>query len=288
MQRPNNLNLTLRSLALLLSLPLSSVLLGQDAGNATIQNWSAPPYWQPKAAASHSVGLAKKSEAVADVGEAPVPFVAISPCRLADTRSDNGFPDPYGPPSMSPNVTRDFPVTGHCGVPSDAVAVSFNFTMVRTQGLGYLATYPQGEVWGGTSTVNYVAGQIVANSTVVALGATGELETFVAGTSGRSHHRHQRLLRRRARHVPERAGRRHHRGSGRQRHDHSDGQHSDGERFGRRRTAGSAGRPRAAGYGGSAGRGRRDGRAGSPGSDRSPGPTARPARSVPRVCRARR
>jgi len=38
MQRPNNLNVTLRSLALLLSLPLSSVLLGQDAGSQAIQN----------------------------------------------------------------------------------------------------------------------------------------------------------------------------------------------------------------------------------------------------------
>jgi hypothetical protein len=63
-----------------------------------------------------------------------VPFVALSPCRLADTRVENGFPAPFGPPSMSPNVVRDFPVSGHCGVPADAVAVSFNFTVVRTQG----------------------------------------------------------------------------------------------------------------------------------------------------------
>jgi len=178
MQLPKSLNRTTRFLALVLALPIA--MLGQDAGNQTIQNWSAPPYWQPKAA-GHTAGLATKSEAVADVNAAPVPFVAISPCRLADTRAENGYPDPYGPPSMSPSVTRDFPVAGHCGVPSDAVAVSFNFTMARTQGLGYLAAYPQGEAWGGTSTVNYIAGQIVANSTVIALGSTGELETFVAG-----------------------------------------------------------------------------------------------------------
>src|SRR3954470_19244755 len=67
MQRPKSLDLTLRSLALLLALPI--VLLGQDAGSQTIQNWSAPPYWQPNGAASHGAGLARKSEAVADVAQ---------------------------------------------------------------------------------------------------------------------------------------------------------------------------------------------------------------------------
>ena len=59
--------------------------------------------------------------------------------------------------------------------------MSFNFTVVRTQALGYLATYPQGESWPGTSTLNYVAGQIVANNAAIALGATGALTVFVSG-----------------------------------------------------------------------------------------------------------
>jgi hypothetical protein len=136
-----------------------------------------------------------------------VPFVALSPCRLADTRAENGFPSPFGPPSMSPEHRSRLPVGGHCGVPVDAAAVSFNFTVVRTQGLGYLAAYPQGEAWGGTSSLNYVAGQIVANNAVIALGNDGRAVDVRRRTPGRPDHRHQRVLRRRARDVPQRAAR---------------------------------------------------------------------------------
>ena len=165
-------------LAVLLALP--SLAFGQASDDVLVSNWSAPPYWQPASVASGATLVTKAGEAVA-VNAAPVPFVALSPCRLADTRVENGFPPPYGAPSLTPLVERDFPVGGHCGVPVDATAVSFNFTVVRTQGLGYLATFPQGEAWGGTSTLNYVAGQIVANNAAIALGDSGGLTVFVAG-----------------------------------------------------------------------------------------------------------
>ncbi|PYQ17870.1 MAG: hypothetical protein DMF79_16435, partial [Acidobacteria bacterium] len=46
-------------------------------------------------------------------------FVAISPCRLADTRG-NGFIGPFGPPSLLPLAARVFPVAGNCGIPVTA------------------------------------------------------------------------------------------------------------------------------------------------------------------------
>jgi collagen type VII alpha len=109
-----------------------------------------------------------------------VPFVALSPCRLADTRG-NGFAGAFGPPSMSPGVARDFPAAGQCGVPPDAAAVSFNFTVVRTQGLGYLLLYPQDGARPGTSTLNYFAGQVVANNAVVGLGVGGGITAEAVG-----------------------------------------------------------------------------------------------------------
>src|SRR5262245_10605308 len=134
-----------RTLALVLSLCLPGVLgatNGAANDEAPLTNWSAPPYWQASAvAASADSGphVATKSEEVVTAGSgAPAPFVALSPCRLADTRAGSGFAGPYGPPSLTPNVQRDFPVAGQCGVPVDAVAVSFNFTVVRPQGLGLL------------------------------------------------------------------------------------------------------------------------------------------------------
>jgi hypothetical protein len=152
-----------------------SGVVSAQAGEDAIANWAAPPYWQP----ASSEGSAKAGH-VANVNDTPVPFVALEPCRLADTRAENGFPPPFGPPSMAPGVTRDFPVAGHCGVPAGASAVSFNFTVSRTLGQGFLATFPGGETWGGTSTLNYVASQVVANGAVVPLGATGGLSTFVS------------------------------------------------------------------------------------------------------------
>ena len=174
------MRLSIQRALVILAAALPGVLLA-EASDDVVRNWSAPPYFQSdagKTAASNGRVDAKSTEAV---DGAPKPFVALSPCRLADTRPENGFPPPYGPPALTNGITRDFPVAGHCGVPVGATAVSFNFTVVRTQALGYLATYPQGESWPGTSTLNYVAGQIVANNAAIALGPTGALTVFVSG-----------------------------------------------------------------------------------------------------------
>ena len=128
---------------LILVTAMPGVLLASASGDDVIRNWSAPSYFQPASAASSATVSTKAGEATT-VDTAPVPFVALSPCRLADTRPENGFPPPFGPPFLSPGVTRDFPVAGHCGVPAGATAVSFNFTVVRTGGLGYLADVSAG------------------------------------------------------------------------------------------------------------------------------------------------
>jgi sulfatase-modifying factor enzyme 1 len=120
------------------------------------------------------------------VGEAQFPttalnFVGVSPCRVADTRG-NGFADPFGPPSLATGVPRDFPLVGQCGVPPEALAVSLNVTATNTQGPGFFLLFPAG---GGTplvSTLNYLAGQTVANAALVPLGPGGL--TVIAGVSG--------------------------------------------------------------------------------------------------------
>ena len=165
-------------LSLLLLIPVSAVALAEK-NEPKVENWTAPTHWTVDRPGSVA---AKEGGSTAALQTTTVPFVALSPCRLVDTRPQSGFPAPYGPPFLSPGVTRDFPIAGHCGVPAGATAVSFNFTVVRTRGLGYLATYPQGESWPGTSTLNYVAGQIVANSAAIALGSTGALTVFVSGS----------------------------------------------------------------------------------------------------------
>ena len=139
-----------------------------------VAGWAAPPFWTPPRLAAARSALS--------LGSAPLPFFSIPPCRVADTRG-NSFSGAYGPPFMASNTPRDFTITGRCGIPAGAQAVSFNFTVTDTAGPGFLLVFPQGTPPPPVSTLNYLGAQTVANAAVVALGATGAVTT-VAGVSG--------------------------------------------------------------------------------------------------------
>jgi hypothetical protein len=152
--------------------------------------WSAPPYWLPLPAGSdrdaERATFAPKpggnaSEPLA--GPVALPFFAINPCRLADTRPAGGFPAPFGPPYMPPAVLRDFPIAGQCGIPSSARAVSFNFAVTNTLGPGFLLVFPAGNPVPPVSTLTYLAGQTVSNAAIVPLGAGGAISA-APGVSG--------------------------------------------------------------------------------------------------------
>src|SRR5712692_549993 len=95
-------------LALALGL-LASSLLAQP-----IANWSAPSTWTPPKTPGRITAL--------DV-TAPLPFIGLAPCRIADTRG-NGFTGAYGPPSLSAGSPRNFTLGGQCGIPATAAVVS--------------------------------------------------------------------------------------------------------------------------------------------------------------------
>ncbi len=157
--------------AAVILLSLSTALLEAE----TIKNWSAPSTWTPPSAQSSG----GRNPLI--VANPPLPFVPVTPCRVADTRG-NGFTGQYGPPALAGGVPRNFTIAGQCGISATAAAVSFNFTVVNTLGPGFLKVFPQGGVAPTVSTLNYVAGQIIANAAIVPLG-TGGL-TAIAGVSG--------------------------------------------------------------------------------------------------------
>lgn len=158
---------------------------GAGAVDVELKNWSAPMYWgplvTPQAAPATAVRRPLSGEApptaaaVATTPSSPLFFVAIAPCRLADTRPGYGFAGAWGPPSLLSSTPRDFPVTGQCGIPTPAQAVSFNFTVVGPAAAGFFTAYPTGTTFPGVSTLNFVAGQTVANAAVVPLGAGGAI-----------------------------------------------------------------------------------------------------------------
>jgi hypothetical protein len=117
--------------------------------------------------------------ALAAVPTPPIAFVAIPPCRLADTRG-NGFTGAFGPPSMITGTPRVFPVAGFCGIPNSAQAVSANIAVTNTSGLGFISVWPEGAVQPVplVASLNYSAGQTVANAVIAPLGTNGGITVY--------------------------------------------------------------------------------------------------------------
>jgi hypothetical protein len=136
-----------------------------------IGNWPAPLLWTAPASRTPE---GARTEAAATVS-APLPFIAITPCRVADTRG-NGFTGAYGPPALVASATRNFTITGQCGIPVTAAAVSFNFAALNVGGVGDLRVFPAGGGVPLVSTLNYNANTPnIANAAVVPLGTGGAI-----------------------------------------------------------------------------------------------------------------
>ena len=104
-------------------------------------------------------------------------FVAVTPCRVVDTRYFSGA---LGGPDLAGGMTRSFPIpAGSCGIPPNASAYSFNVTVVPVHALGYLSIWPTGHAQPVVSTLNSPDGRIVANAAVVPAGDGGAISVFV-------------------------------------------------------------------------------------------------------------
>ena len=99
-------------------------------------------------------------------------YNAITPCRIADTRDTNG---PYGGPSLAAGAPRIFVIGGQCGVPANARAVAFNFTITGPNLPGHLTIYPEGAGLPVVSTINFGPGQTRANNAIIPLSPAGTL-----------------------------------------------------------------------------------------------------------------
>jgi N-acetylneuraminic acid mutarotase len=165
------------------SLASSSV----DALSDGPQNWTAPPYWTPPAVSpgeqSGRDALAAGRQALV-TSPVPLPFVAVTPCRVIDTRSGSGFASGYGQPSIAGGGTqRTFVISGQCGIPSDAKAVSFNFAVFLPSTIGDLRVFPAGGATPLVSTLNWGPGIFaLANAAVVPLGSGGAITAQIDGT----------------------------------------------------------------------------------------------------------
>jgi hypothetical protein len=154
-----------------------------------VANWPAPLYWQSPAPSRQAdssgriaPGEAKPRTETAQINERAV-FVAITPCRLVDTRNNGLFPAPsdFGGPAMGAGTTRVFPVpSGSCNLPATAVAYSFNIAVVPTgTTMRWLTAWPDGDTMPTLATLNDKAGVVTSNAAIVAAGTAGAIDIYV-------------------------------------------------------------------------------------------------------------
>ena len=114
-----------------------------------------------------------------------VQFYTLPPCRLVDTRFASGA---NGSPALAPagGPDRAFVLTGTCGIPAGATAVSANVTAVNPLAGGFLAIYRGDGSPTGTSVINFDAGRARACDTILQLALDGsgtvKVSNAAAGT----------------------------------------------------------------------------------------------------------
>jgi hypothetical protein len=174
----NNLS---RALTLLAVLPIAiTAQVAREHDVVPLKHWAAPLYWQPAqpAAEERSVAVAASLPAGANA----LVFVAMTPCRVVDTRAAQGFPGAFGAPPLAGGTSRTFPIPSStsCSIPSVAQAYSFNITVVPPGSLGFITAYPTGATRPLAATLNAVQGFIVGNAAVVPAGTNGSIDIFAS------------------------------------------------------------------------------------------------------------
>jgi hypothetical protein len=142
---------------------VSSLLAAQE-----IPNWTVPPYAGARPAGQLST-MTDTSPGIA--------FVAMSPCRVFDTRNANGA---YGGPRLLANVTRNFDIdSGPCtGIPAGVDAYSMNFGAILADGIGFVTIWPTGVAQPTVSSINTIPGYVLANAAIVPAGTNGSISVF--------------------------------------------------------------------------------------------------------------
>lgn len=116
----------------------------------------------------------------------PSRFYTLTPCRLLDTRGGSGAP--LGPPALPAGGRRNLAVSGLCGIPTSARALSVNVTVTGGTNAGFVTLFPGDAIKPATSNSNFASGQTRANNAIVLLATNGTgLIAAVNGSAGSVH-----------------------------------------------------------------------------------------------------
>ena len=125
------------------------------------------------------------------VAQSPLRLKTVVPCRLVDTRPNNGGsgPIPGGTAATFnlPSLAQSGGSQGKCAAfsLSSASAYSLNVTLVPPNNapVSYLTIWPTGEPQPLVSLMNSIDGRIKANAAIVPAGTNGEVNVFVSNTT---------------------------------------------------------------------------------------------------------
>ena len=111
-------------------------------------------------------------------------YFTLAPCRVVDTRGGA----PVGGPALQGQQTRTLAVTGSCGVPPTARAVSINLAVTQSTAAGNIRLFPAGQAVPTVSSINYSVGQTRGNNAIVQLNGSGAMAAFVGQPAGTTVH----------------------------------------------------------------------------------------------------
>ena len=134
------------------------------AQDVPLKNWAVPSGGK---VASH-----------ADIGSGSV-FVAVTPCRVLDTRLPAGL---FGGPAFTGGTIRHYAIkNGPCtGIP-EAASYSLNVTVLNYSSPGHVTVFPFGGTAPPVATVNFGSGWMESNAVVS--GAISGVVSIYASTS---------------------------------------------------------------------------------------------------------
>ncbi len=106
----------------------------------------------------------------------PVALNTLTPCRLLDTRKTSG-PDAAFP-ALAAQTERQFALSGLCGIPPTAKALSVNMAAVAATVAGNLVVYPGNESPPSASLLNFPRTTARANNAIVKLAPDGTVKVL--------------------------------------------------------------------------------------------------------------
>ena len=110
-------------------------------------------------------------------------YTAVDPVRLLDSRFNNGFNGTVN--AGTPRTVGVTQLTRANGVPNTATAVIANVTVVGASNESFLKVWPTGSAEPNVSNLNFGAGQIIPNLTMVKIGTGGTIS--ISNAVGSTH-----------------------------------------------------------------------------------------------------